>query len=96
MNKTLKIALLAGFFGLFTSVAKADIVIEGRAVSANHEGGNTYIKCKRKHAECIRIVSSTVVINFDDGTQETIFNIDGYEVLSENETDIDVVIYGGN
>jgi hypothetical protein len=96
MNKTLKIALLAGMSGLLSLSAKADVVIEGKAVTASQEGGNTYIKCKRKHAECVRIVSSTVVINFDDGTQQTIFNIDGYEILSETETDIDLVIYGGN
>ena len=96
MNKPVKIAFVAGLLSLLSFSARADIVIEGKAVQAGQEGGNTYIKCKRKNAECIRIVSSTVVINFDDGHQETIFNIDGYDILSETDTETDVVIYGGN
>ena len=87
------ILILASFFSMLP-VLKADVVIEGLAIWSHDEDGHTYlVSCKLKHTDCIRIVSSTAVINFEDGHQETIFNIDGYEILSETETGTDVVIY---
>lgn len=75
---------------------KADIVIEGLGTWIDHGNGVVYIECKIAHCDCIRIVSSTAVINFEDGHQETIFNIDGYEIVSETETSAEVAIYGGS
>lgn len=93
-NLFVKISLLIGFFGLISFSAKADIVVQGKAISSTHENGDTYITCKKKNAECIRIVSGTIVVSFDDGTQVTYTSYDGYEILSETETETKVVLYG--
>ena len=93
MKKT--ILILASFL-LMLPALKADVVIEGIGMWMVDGDGKAYIECRLAHRDCVRIVSSTAVINFEDGHQETIFNIDGYEILYETETATDVVIYGGN
>src|SRR6187551_2334998 len=95
-NLFAKAVLMIGFFGLISFSAKADIIVQGKAVSSTHEDGNTYITCKKKNAECIRIVTGTIVVNFDDGTQVMYTSYDGIEILSETETEIEVVLYGAH
>jgi hypothetical protein len=88
-----KIAVLTGFFGLAALSANADIIVEGRAISTTQADGNTYVTCKKKNAECIRIVSAIAIVTFEDGTQ-TMYSIDGYEIAGEFDSGTVVVLYG--
>jgi|ERR1051326_2433172 hypothetical protein len=91
---TVSAAFLFLLFG--TSIAKADVVVEGKA-KVTQSGGNTYVKC-RKRGECIRITAGTittyhgVVTLEDDTTVEYDFN--SYDIQPNDvEGGYDVTLY---
>jgi hypothetical protein len=93
MKKSLITAAMFIAFALISTTASADIIVEGRAVSATHADGNTYITCKKRNSECIRIVSGSAIVSFDNGLQQ-MYSIDGYDILQETDNGTKVVLYG--